>query len=110
MIVCLVSALFDVELGGDTIIYQHLFWIFGHPEVYILILPLFGTFSDVISNFARNRLLGYTDMAFATIIIAFLGFMVWTHHMFTVGFGSRSELHFSLATMATAVLTVIIFN
>src|SRR5699024_9251924 len=105
------ATFFDVDLGGNTIIYQHLFWIFGHPEVYILILPLFGTFSDVISNFVRKRLFGYTAMVFATILIAFLGFMVWAHHMFTVGLGPVANSIFSVATMAIAVPTGIkIFN
>lgn len=105
------SAFFDVSLGGNTIIYQHLFWIFGHPEVYILILPLFGAFSDIFSNFARKRLFGYTAMVFATMLIAFLGFMVWAHHMFTVGLGPVANSIFSVATMAIAVPTGIkIFN
>src|SRR5699024_3706075 len=105
------SAFFDVSLGGNTIIYQHLFWIFGHPEVYILILPLFGAFSDIFSNFARKRLFGYTAMVFATMLIAFLGFMVWADHMFTVGLGPVANSIFSVATMAIAVPTGIkIFN
>src|SRR5699024_763571 len=100
-----------VSLGGNTIIYQHLFWIFAHPEVYILILPLFGAFSDIFSNFARKRLFGYTAMVFATMLIAFLGFMVWAHHMFTVGLGPVANSIFSVATMAITVPTGIkIFN
>ncbi|TFJ94532.1 cytochrome c oxidase subunit I [Lentibacillus salicampi] len=105
------SAFFDVGLGGNAIIWQHLFWIFGHPEVYILILPLFGVFSEVISTFSKKRLFGYTAMVFATILIAFLGFMVWAHHMFAVGLGPVANSIFSLATMAIAVPTGIkIFN
>ncbi|HLQ96260.1 MAG TPA: cytochrome c oxidase subunit I [Pseudogracilibacillus sp.] len=105
------SAIFDVALGGNTIIYQHLFWIFGHPEVYILMLPFFGAFSDIFSTFARKRLFGYTAMVFATMIIAFLGFMVWAHHMFTVGLGPVANSIFSVGTMAIAVPTGIkIFN
>lgn len=99
------TAFFDVSLGGNTIVWQHLFWVFGHPEVYILILPLFGVFSDVFSTFAKKRLFGYTAMVFATILIAFLGFMVWAHHMFTVGLGPVANTIFSLATMAIAVPT-----
>jgi len=105
------SAFFDVAAGGNTIIYQHLFWIFGHPEVYILILPLFGLFSDVFSTFSKKRLFGYTAMVFATMLIAFLGFMVWAHHMFTVGLGPVANSIFAVATMAIAVPTGIkIFN
>src|SRR5690625_4665741 len=105
------SAFFDMALGGNAIIYQHLFWIFGHPEVYILILPLFGLFSDVFSTFSKKRLFGYTAMVFATMLIAFLGFMVWAHHMFTVGLGPVANSIFAIATMAIAVPTGIkIFN
>ncbi|WP_099157962.1 cytochrome c oxidase subunit I [Virgibacillus ndiopensis] len=105
------TAFFDVSLGGNTIIWEHIFWIFGHPEVYILILPLFGVFSDVFSTFAKKRLFGYTAMVFATMLIAFLGFMVWAHHMFTVGLGPVANSIFSIATMAIAVPTGIkIFN
>ncbi|WP_010097905.1 cytochrome c oxidase subunit I [Ornithinibacillus scapharcae] len=105
------SAFFDVALGGNSIIWQHLFWIFGHPEVYILILPAFGIFSEIFATFAKKRLFGYTAMVFATILIAFLGFMVWAHHMFTVGMGPVTNSIFAIATMAIAVPTGIkIFN
>lgn len=105
------SAFFDVALGGNTVIWQHLFWIFGHPEVYILILPAFGVFSEVFPTFSKKRLFGYTAMVFATILIAFLGFMVWAHHMFTVGLGPVANSIFAIATMAIAVPTGIkIFN
>ncbi|WP_026905994.1 cytochrome c oxidase subunit I [Paucisalibacillus globulus] len=105
------SAFFDVALGGNSIIWQHLFWIFGHPEVYILILPAFGIFSEIFATFSRKRLFGYTAMVFATILIAFLGFMVWAHHMFTVGMGPVANSIFAIATMAIAVPTGIkIFN
>lgn len=105
------TAFFDVALGGNTVIWQHLFWIFGHPEVYILILPIFGLFSDIFSTFSRKRLFGYTAMVFATMLIAFLGFMVWAHHMFTVGLGPVANSIFAIGTMAIAVPTGIkIFN
>jgi len=102
---------FNPAMGGNVIIWEHLFWIFGHPEVYILILPAFGIFSEIIPTFARKRLFGYTTMVFATMLIGFLGFMVWVHHMFTVGLGPVANSIFAVATMAIAVPTgVKIFN
>lgn len=105
------AGFFDVSVGGNAIIWEHMFWIFGHPEVYIVILPLFGLFSDIFSTFSKKRLFGYTAMVFATMLIAFLGFMVWAHHMFTVGLGPVANSIFAVATMAIAVPTGIkIFN
>ncbi|UFU00904.1 cytochrome c oxidase subunit I [Radiobacillus kanasensis] len=105
------SGFFDPAMGGNSIIWEHLFWIFGHPEVYILVLPVFGVFSEVISTFSKKRLFGYTAMVFATVLIGFLGFMVWAHHMFTVGLGPAANSIFAVATMAIAVPTGIkIFN
>ncbi|ETP68702.1 quinol oxidase subunit 1 [Planococcus glaciei] len=102
---------FDVANGGNTIIWEHLFWIFGHPEVYILILPAFGIFSEIFAIFSRKRLFGYTALVFATILIGFYGFMVWAHHMFTTGLGATANAVFALATMIIAVPTgVKIFN
>ncbi|KAA9026002.1 cytochrome c oxidase subunit I [Niallia endozanthoxylica] len=102
---------FDVAGGGNTIIYEHIFWIFGHPEVYILILPAFGIFSEIFSTFSRKRLFGYSSMVFATVLIGFFGFMVWAHHMFTTGLGPIANAIFAVATMAIAVPTGIkIFN
>ncbi|MDN5709189.1 MAG: cbb3-type cytochrome c oxidase subunit I, partial [Planococcus sp. (in: firmicutes)] len=90
---------------------EHFFWIFGHPEVYILILPAFGIFSEIFAIFSRKRLFGYTALVFATILIGFYGFMVWAHHMFTVGLGPTANAVFALATMIIAVPTGIkIFN
>ncbi|WP_394187255.1 cytochrome c oxidase subunit I [Paenisporosarcina quisquiliarum] len=102
---------FDHTMGGNTIIWEHLFWIFGHPEVYILILPAFGIFSEIFATFSRKRLFGYSAMVFATVLIGFLGFMVWAHHMFTTGLGATANAIFAVATMAIAVPTgVKIFN
>jgi len=102
---------FEHTMGGNTIIWEHIFWIFGHPEVYILILPAFGIFSEIFSTFSRKRLFGYSAMVFATVLIGFLGFMVWAHHMFTVGLGPTANAIFAVATMAIAVPTgVKIFN
>ncbi|QAY68608.1 cytochrome c oxidase subunit I [Paenibacillus protaetiae] len=102
---------FEPSAGGNAVLWEHIFWIFGHPEVYILILPAFGVISEVISTFSRKRLFGYSSMVFATILIGFLGFMVWAHHMFTTGLGPVANSLFSIATMLIAVPTGIkIFN
>ncbi|MGG1678849.1 cytochrome c oxidase subunit I [Neobacillus sp. NRS-1170] len=105
------SHFFEASMGGNTVIWEHLFWIFGHPEVYILILPAFGIFSEIFSMFSRKRLFGYSSMVFATVLIGFLGFMVWAHHMFTTGLGPVANAIFAVATMAIGVPTGIkIFN
>ncbi|WP_400162518.1 cytochrome c oxidase subunit I [Brevibacillus sp. TJ4] len=102
---------FNPDAGGNIVIWEHIFWIFGHPEVYILILPAFGIISDIVSTFAKKRLFGYSSMVFATALIGFLGFMVWAHHMFTTGLGAVANTLFGLATMLIAVPTGIkIFN
>ncbi|MCR2820849.1 cytochrome c oxidase subunit I [Lederbergia panacisoli] len=102
---------FNVAAGGNTIIWEHFFWIFGHPEVYILILPAFGIFSEIFSTFSRKRLFGYSSMVFATVLIGFLGFMVWAHHMLTVGMGNIANAIFAVASFAIGVPTGIkIFN
>ncbi|HET7628827.1 MAG TPA: cytochrome c oxidase subunit I [Bacillales bacterium] len=102
---------FDPSAGGNPIIWEHIFWIFGHPEVYILILPAFGILSDVISQHSRKRIFGYTSMVLALVLIGFLAFMVWAHHMFTVGLGPVANSVFAIMTMAIAIPTgVKIFN
>jgi cytochrome c oxidase subunit I len=99
------------EGGGDPVLWQHLFWIFGHPEVYILILPAFGIVSEVLPVFSRKPLFGYTAMVFSGAFIAFLGFGVWSHHMFATGMGPFADSFFALSTMLIAVPTgVKIFN
>ncbi len=105
------SSFFMPDGGGDPIMWQHLFWIFGHPEVYILILPAFGIASEVLPVFSRKPLFGYTAMVFSGIFIGFVGFGVWSHHMFATGMGPFADTFFSLATMVIAIPTgVKIFN
>jgi cytochrome c oxidase subunit I len=102
---------FNAAGGGDPVLFQHIFWFFGHPEVYILILPAFGIISEVIPTFSRKPLFGYRSMVLATCAIGVLAFLVWGHHMFTVGFGVGPELFFMYATMLVAVPTgVKLFN
>ena len=94
-----------VATGGDPLLWQHLFWIFGHPEVYILILPAFGIVSEVIPVFSRKPLFGYGVMVYATAAIAFLGFGVWVHHMFVTGLGATADAVFAASTMLIAIPT-----
>src|SRR5204863_4060640 len=98
---------FDVAHGGDPLLWQHLFWLFGHPEVYIIVLPAFGIATSIIPTFARRRMVAFPLVAMAELLVAFIGFGVWAHHMFATGISTTTIVFFAAASMAVVIPSTI---
>ena len=103
--------LFDPSLGGDPILYQHMFWIYSHPAVYVMVLPAMGVISEIVSTFAQRKIYGYRAIAYSSLAIAFIGYFVWGHHMFTSGMSGPARVIFSILTFLVAIPSAVkVFN